>query len=77
MGTVSEDMLCAKKQLSLAEADTTVGYNEGESGRLDIFARLGFDSGVWARKCFIELERKRITAGQIQASNTEKCMRQN
>lgn len=41
-----------------------------------MFERLGMDAGVWAKKCFVELDRKRITAGQIQATEAAKFARQ-
>ena len=64
-----------RKRLSVAVADATIVYNDGERGRISVFEKLGFDAGVWAKKCFEELDRTRIVAGQIEASEAMKFSR--
>ena len=65
-----------RKRLCLAVADATIVYNEGESGRLDIFTELGMEAGVWATQCFILLDKKRLAAAQIQAHDVMRFARQ-
>lgn len=64
-----------RKRLRLAVADASIVYNDGELGRLDIFDTLGMEPGLWTKKCFVELDRKRVAAGQIQASEAKKFAR--
>ena len=64
-----------RSRLCLATADATV-YNEGETGRLPIFSKLGMTVGHYTKKCFKELDGVRICAAQAQARPAAQRARQ-
>ena len=64
-----------RKRLSLAVAEATIVYNDGELGRLDIFNALGIEPGVYTKQCLAQLDRKRVAAGQIAASSVTQFAR--
>lgn len=64
-----------RKRISLAVEDSSIVYNDGESGRLSIFKELGMPEGYYTKLCFEELDRTRITASFIQANPAVKDAR--
>lgn len=64
-----------RRRLCLAVADATILYNDGNCGRLDIFRRLGMQVGHYTSLCFRELDRNRVEAAQIQATEAAQFVR--
>ena len=64
-----------RSRLALAVADATVVYNDGESGRLDIFRQFGMQPGFHTTKCFLELDKQRIKSGEAKLDPEERQLR--
>ena len=64
-----------RKRLCLAVADATIVYNDGECGRFGVFEKLGLEVGRWTRLCFQDIDRNRVAAAQIQATDAAQFAR--
>lgn len=65
-----------RSRLCLAVDDATICYNDGESGRLPIFTELGMVTGHHTTKCFLSLDKKRLSNARAQAAPEARLVRQ-
>jgi hypothetical protein len=64
-----------RPRLTLAVSDAAVVFNDGESGRLPIFEKLGMPTGLYTIICFNELDRIRIVAADARLPPSEQRAR--
>ena len=55
--------------------DAVVVYNSGETGRLPIFSHLGLSVGMFMKKAFIDIDRKRVVEAEKQITEAAKSSR--
>ena len=59
-----------RDRLEIAVADATIVYNEGESGRLDVFRELGLSVSTFQKLGFRELDLHRVKSAENQKKST-------
>ena len=64
-----------RDRLQIAVDDASIVFNDGEMGRLDVFRNLNLSIGVHQVSGFQTLDKKRITAANIQCQESSKVKR--
>ena len=64
-----------RKRLRLAVADATIVFNDGEAGRTKVLTELGLPVGIHTKASFKDLDKKRISKAQLQATEAAQAAR--
>ena len=65
-----------RRRLELAVYEATIVYNEGETARLPVFSKLGFQPGCYTASGLKELDEKRVARAYVAGSATVLAQRQ-
>ena len=60
------------ERLRLAVAESTIVYNDGETGRLPVFTAMGMPQGHYTKLCFRDLDHARVAYAERKAEKAAK-----